>query len=148
MSKIQPNEHFASRDTLEEAIGYADELLTTLPDEHYIVAYTAMSVVRNTALKELNKRDLSSVLPRKAEDLPTSFRIPDISPDLAAVLVRSNLISAIRATKAVAEFPIIGPLGENLTAFILLVSRMYSMTIDDVIAETKADIGATLSTRE
>ena len=42
---------FSSRDTLDEAVVYGVDLLTTLPSEYRMTAFTAFHVLSNTAIK-------------------------------------------------------------------------------------------------
>ena len=52
---------FASRDSLVEALNYGADLISTLPSEHRIVAFTAMYVAVNAALDEAVKHALKEM---------------------------------------------------------------------------------------
>jgi len=46
---------FADRETIEEAQAYMAELLSALPPEYKMAAFTAVGVLLNTLAKELEK---------------------------------------------------------------------------------------------
>jgi len=57
------------------------------------------------------------------------------SPEQAAELVRHLLLKALHETYILNE--ILPQLGERMTTFLLLVSRRFNLTLDELIADTK-----------
>lgn len=53
--KIERATLFGDRDSLEEAIQFTDELVSTLRPEDRVTAYTAAYVLYNTVIKEMEK---------------------------------------------------------------------------------------------
>lgn len=52
---------FASRDTLAEALAYADSVISTLPNEHQMPAFAALHVVLNTVAMHRAKTELRTM---------------------------------------------------------------------------------------
>lgn len=133
-----PNGMFSSRATVEEAVEYSQELINTLPLEHRMAAITALWVSLNTALRDISKKDLANTIPFAFDAMPTNLKVGDMSPELATRIVRSVLINTLSDCRALQEFPIIGTIAEPVTIFTLMVSRMFDLTLDDLISEAKS----------
>ena len=54
-SRLERHGLFATRNSIEEAFQYADELIETLAPEDRVTAYTAMYVLYNSVVKHVNK---------------------------------------------------------------------------------------------
>ena len=52
---LKANGLFATKDSIEEAFQYADDIIGTLREEDRVTAYTAMYVLYNSVVKEANK---------------------------------------------------------------------------------------------
>ncbi len=126
---------FASRDTLSEAIEYADKLIATLPQEHRAAAYTALWVPLNTSIKEKEKASLVNTRLLTHEELPSRLVIAEATPEQAAEIVRHLLVKALHQTCILNE--VLPSFGERMTTFTLLVSRMFNLAIEDLIADAK-----------
>jgi hypothetical protein len=61
--KLSPCGLFAKRDSLAEALEYANTLIAGIRPTDRVAAFTALHVVLNTALAEIAKLDPTSILP-------------------------------------------------------------------------------------
>jgi len=52
---LKANGLFATKNSIEEAFQYADDIIGTLREEDRVTAYTAMYVLYNSVVKEANK---------------------------------------------------------------------------------------------
>jgi hypothetical protein len=75
---MKPCGLFASRDTLEEAYAYSESLISALPkdDGSQAAAYTALWVVLNTALAEVEKVKATPFIPPIPNYAPEDFSAP------------------------------------------------------------------------
>ena len=90
-----PNELFSSRETLEEAVQAAQELIQALPLEHRLAASTAVWLVANTALAKALPLDLKNVIPcwdgtGPISDLPDG---PGVLQELRSMVAPLTLVS-------------------------------------------------------
>lgn len=124
---------FSSRETLEEAIAYSDELIATLDKEDQVTAWTAMWVPLNTAIAKLEKVSLSNVQRQPLSLADKGFTISELSPEQASQHVRNVVVASISITKELERiFP---NEGKALTILLLLVTKMFGMNEDEVIDE-------------
>ncbi|MCS5590714.1 MAG: hypothetical protein NZ824_12190 [Candidatus Thioglobus sp.] len=83
---------FAERDTIKEALEFADQLANTLPSADRITLYTAVYVVFNTMAETINKGEDMSIsyedierrvteLEEKADELGDSYDITQTVTD-------------------------------------------------------------------
>lgn len=137
--KLQPCGVFSSRDTLAEALDYSNSLIATLPIEHRSTAMTALWVTLNTAIKISEETSLANVplLPR--DQLPDGVPVAEMSPKTAALLVRSVLLRSVIQMKTLYE--VLPEFAEPQTVVLLLVSRMFGLTVDDLTSEVLTQHG-------
>lgn len=140
--KLAPCGLFSSRETLEEALEYSSSLIEArIPQEAKIVAYTALHVVLNTALAQLEKASLAN-LKRRSEPPKSLPPISMISPEDASQLVRDLLIPSLAQVRSLA-----GDKQEILSIFLLLVSRMFDMDEEAIMEDLHANIMENLPRR-
>lgn len=140
--KISPCGLFSSRETLEEALEYSSSLIEAhIPQEAKIVAYTALHVVLNTALAQMEKASLTNL--KRRVGIPKSIPpISTISPEDASQLVRDLLIPSLTQVRSLA-----GDKQEILSIFLLLVSRMFDMDEEAIMEDLHANIMENLTRR-
>lgn len=137
-SVLAMNGLFSSRETLEEAITYSQELLSTLPTEHQIAALTAYWVTLNTALAKIEKSNPHNVRPIPMEDLPKEVKLPALTQDQLTVMIRTLLAPTMSQLHQLFNLPLIGELVEGPSTFVAMVSLYFGVSRDELLAEIRA----------
>lgn len=124
---ITPCGLFSSRETLAEAVEYSSKLIDSLPVEVRAYAHTALWVSLNTALAEIEKKDITKLT--RSGNVPKSVgKIASIPAPQAAQLVRDLIIPTIAFTKDLDNC-------EPITIFLLLVTRLFDMDEEDILSD-------------
>ena len=137
--KLQPCELFSSRDTLEEALEYANSLIEAMPAEHRSAAYTAMWVPLNTQLKISESLDLANIQFLPGEKLPKVTSVAETDHKTAAIIVRSTLPKALINMEALHK--VMPKFADNHAILLLMVSRMFNLSIDELLEEALYMLG-------
>lgn len=100
---MQANQMFSSRDNLQDAVTYAQTVISALPSESQLPALTAMWIVANTALR--TGQDFASLQPhhmtrKERAELPP---LKDTSPALAMQIVRNDLGALCNAARVLRD---------------------------------------------
>lgn len=129
---------FSTRDSLEEAHAYAMEIVNTLPAEHRIGVLTAINVLTNTAISEINRLDLTSVLPVPLDDLPRECKLSEIPREKLQVMIRTLLAPTISELHTASRLPILGELTEGASSFTAMVAVLFGVPSSQLVEEVKA----------
>ena len=129
---------FSTRDSLEEAHAYAMEIVNTLPPEHRIGVLTAINVLTNTAISEINRLDLTAVLPVPLDDLPRECKIKDLPREKLQVMIRTLVAPTVSELHTASKLPILGGLVEGTTIFVAMVATLFGMDTKQTVEEVKA----------
>lgn len=146
MPKYSTCDLFASRNTLNEAVSYSSSLIETLPQEHKVAAYTALHVTLNTAIREINRADITNLIPRDEDSRPSDFRISELTPEEAQQMLRDQISQAValafwlEKTSKVAAHPAVSALAEPLSIFTHIVGRALGLTADEILEESKPHV--------
>jgi hypothetical protein len=134
MTKLTEHGLFSSRDTLEEALEYANGLISArIPAEYRMEALTALHVCTNTAIKLLSATTPSEeILPFTKEELttleasvPEPYRVSDLTPHQVRRFVRTRLPELVAIAEALSE---IHPPFETMVGhFCCLVAAEYQV---------------------
>lgn len=143
MSTVPPsdptvNELFGSRETIEDVVEYAQNLIATLPLEHRMTALTAYWVVLNTALAKIEKLNPHNVRPIPLTDLPEEIKLADISQDQLAIMIRTLLAPTLSELYQLSGIPIFGNCVKSSTSFVVIVGQYFGVSHDELIAEIEA----------
>lgn len=135
MPALTANDLFSSRDTLEEALAYANSVIEALPLEYRMAVFTAVNVVSNTAIKLLAEKDLSTVQPFSEEELKAldGARIDTLPPYKLARLIRTEMAtgSAIAFLLEQEQSPFATRIGSLFNA----LRALFQVPTDDYIQE-------------
>ena len=143
MPKYSTCDLFASRNTLNEAVSYSSSLIETLPQEHKAAAYTALHVTLNTAIREINRADITNLNPRDEDSRPSGLCISELTPEEAQQMLRDQVSQAValafwlEKTSKVAAHPAVSALAEPLAIFTHIVGRAFGLSADEVFEEAK-----------
>lgn len=143
MSPVPPsdptvNELFGSRETIEDAVEYAQNLINTLPLEHRMTALTAYWVVLNTALAKIEKLNPHNVRPIPVDDFPKEVKLSTLSQDQLAVMIRTLLAPTLSQLHRLFNLPLLGELVEGPSSLVAMVSLYFGVSQDELIAEIEA----------
>lgn len=140
MTTLKAHGLFSSRETLEEALQYGEELISARVDkESRMEAFTAMHVVANTAIRLLTKASITETLPYTEVELDELFAIKPkpsmMEPEEALRLLRTKLY----------EFAAIGfvmsklgsPFAGEITSYAILIARVLGLSVDELSREIK-----------
>lgn len=136
---------FSSRDTLEEALEYAQSLIAArIPAEYRMEALTALHVTSNTAIKLLEGRNPANISPMTPDELKTffttygrkpgeSFSVGEFSPEDNLRLMRSKLpeMTMLVWILEKAQVPHMAEIG----SFVMMVAGMFNVEADALAAE-------------
>lgn len=146
MPKYTTCDLFASRNTLSEAVAYSSSLIEALPQEHKVAAYTALHVSLNTAIREINRNDITNLLPRVEADMPAQFTISQLSPHEAQQLLRDSLPQAVAVSfwlerlARIIDLPLIPGMAESLALYVHLSASAFGLTADEVFEEANPHV--------
>jgi hypothetical protein len=147
MTTLKEHGLFSSRDTLEEALQYGEELISARVDkDSRMEAFTAMHVVANTAIKLLAKASIKETIPYSDEDIDNlakevttggkkGYAIADLSDEECARLLRYSLSQMAAMVFAMAKMGL--PFAQELTSYTILISRVFGLSTADLTAEIK-----------
>lgn len=134
-----PCKLFSSRETLKEALDYSTNLIMArLGPAERSIALTALYVVLNTALKEINTLDLSSCLPYTDEEQENlaAFTVKDCPMEDVRRHIRTALPSQYLRVQALDK--ISSRIAAPHVVFTMLISKLFGLDVEDIEAELKA----------
>ncbi|HNA84903.1 MAG TPA: hypothetical protein PLB04_05020 [Nitrospira sp.] len=146
MPKYVTCDLYASRETLAEAVKYSSSLIETLPQEYKAAAYTVLHVTLNTAIREINRADITNLIPRDEDSRPSGFRISELTPEEAQQMLRDQISQAValafwlEKTSTIAAHPAVSALAEPLSIFTHIVGRALGLTADELFEEARPHV--------
>lgn len=132
------NEMFSSRETIAEAITYSQDLISTLPLEHRMAAYTALWVSLNTALAQIEKLNPHNIRPVPMESLPREVKLSSLPQDQLGIMIRTLLAPTLSQLHQLFNVPVLGELAEAPSSFVAMVSFYFGVSQEELLAEIKA----------
>lgn len=140
MTTLKEHGLFSSRDTLEEALQYGEELISArVQKESRMEAFTAMHVVANTAIRLLTKASITETLPYTEVELDELFAIKPktsmMEPEEALRLLRTKITEF--ATIGFVLSKLGSPFAQDVTAYAILAARALGLSVDDLSREVK-----------
>lgn len=132
---------FSSRDTLEEAVAYATELLDTLPSEHQLTALTAYWVTVNTVLKKQLTSGLGEPLPYPDDERP-SVSPATATPEQATRILRTIVPRLLAENFLLSRAEEIPPLFtreylEGTSFFLMFAAKAMNLDVDTLQSEVR-----------
>jgi len=136
---------FSSRDTLEEALEYAQSLISArIPAEYRMEALTALHVTSNTAIKLLEGRNPANISPMTDEELKTfaatygrkpgqSYAVSEFSPLDNLRLMRSKLPEMAMLVWILDKAQV--PHMDDIGSFVMMVAGMFNVESDALATE-------------
>lgn len=133
--KLSPCGLFATRDSLPEALEYANTLIAAIRPTDRVAAYTALHVVLNTALAEIEKLSMSNVRPYTDEEIAQQKAkcVADYSPEELRRHFRTALPAVALHTHLLAKAA--PRLGETFGIFISMAAALYGLEPEGLATE-------------
>lgn len=137
---------FSSRDTMEEAMSYANSIVEALPHDERAAVYTALYVVSNTALRLMAKLDITQIQPRASGERPDGFRLQDLTAAEAQIIVRELLPKMAMIAFAGSDMGL--PFADDLGMFLGAITTAYGVPVTQLADETNQLRKSGLGSRE
>lgn len=139
----KPNPMFQTYDSFEEALTNANTLISGLPQETHLAAFTAVYGILNTGLRLVEEATASPTtsIPQVTRQLPSDpnlhmqFVIKDLKPLEALQILRNEL--AWFVTLAMKIHQSSAPVGAEVLTLVMLVAQLLGLPPETVEQEVK-----------